>query len=196
VYTNFTTWARVGKNSKKNILQMGNLVFICGMPGSGKSSLAKRLASRLSWKYTDLDNVITDVSGNSPQDWIEKQGEEAFRVFERDTLRNLDKNLNQIIACGGGTPCFFDNLAYMQSQGLCIYLRMTPAAIVSRLMQNKGWEKRPLLGNNPEVVKHRIAELWNIRRPFYEKINFQVDGLQPDLEQILLEVERYFKLKS
>jgi shikimate kinase len=174
---------------------MGNLVFMCGMPGSGKSSFGKRLASRLSWNFTDLDDVITAVSGNSPQGWIEQQGEGSFRIIERDTLRNLDRNINQIVACGGGTPCFYGNLEYMQSQGFCIYLRMNPAAIVSRLKQSKGWENRPLIGNNQESIDQKIAELWNIRRVFYEKIDFQVDGLHPDLEQISLEIRQYFESK-
>lgn len=166
------------------------------MPGSGKSSFGKRLASRLSWKFTDLDNVITAVSGKSPQEWIEQESEASFRIIERDTLHNLDRNVNQIVACGGGTPCFYGNLEYMQFKGFCIYLSMPPAAIVSRLKQSQGWEKRPLLGDNPGSIDQKIADLWNTRKVFYESIDYKVDGMHLDLEVISLEINQYFARKS
>lgn len=163
---------------------MSKLVFVCGMPGSGKSSFGKRLASKLSWSFVDLDKIIASSSGRTPQEWIEQEGEAGFRIIERDTLRNLDRTNHQIIACGGGTPCFYGNLEYMMSEGICIYLRMTPAAIVSRIKQGNGWKTRPLLGGNPDTLEEVIEQLWLERKEIYEKIDFVIDGLHPNVDEV------------
>jgi shikimate kinase len=172
---------------------MGNLVFICGMPGSGKTSFGKRLASKLSWTFSDLDKVITISSGKSPEQWIKQEGEGSFRMIERDALRNLNRFQNQIVACGGGTPCFYGNLEYMMSTGMCIYLKMTPAAIVSRIKQSKGWQTRPLLGDSPENLDNIVEELWLERKTFYENIEFIVDGLHPNVDEVSKAVKGHFK---
>jgi shikimate kinase len=164
---------------------MGNTVFLCGMPGSGKSTLGKKLAGKLGWRFTDLDEEILRKSGKSPAEWLTNSGEPAFRKEEANQLRALDLNGNLVVACGGGTPCFEENLDWMQQNGVCIFLHVPLKGLEQRLNQSKGVDDRPLLQGNA----NRLSELWEQREPYFKKISWWFDGLDADVSKLALDIQ-------
>jgi shikimate kinase len=169
---------------------MSSLLFICGMPGSGKSSFGKRLANKLGWSFLDLDERITETSGQSPQQLIILSGEDEFRRIESEILRSTAGKENHVIACGGGTPCFHDNLAWMKKHGLVAYLELPLKTIHQRILQSEGFKKRPLLGNAPELVIENLSKTWSDRESFYSQIDWKINGLDLKLPAIIEEFQK------
>ena len=142
------------------------LVFLIGYMGSGKSTVGRKLASGLSYSFIDLDKFIENKIGKSIAEIFESQGEDAFREIEKNSLIELGNHRNTIISCGGGTPCFFDNMLWMKRLGTTIYLQMSPASLMHRLKQ--GASSRPLLkGKTDEDLLDYIVSSLAIREKFY-----------------------------
>lgn len=111
--------------------------------GSGKTTLGKKLAGKISIEFIDLDEIIIEKTGESINDIFNKKGEDFFREEERKALQSMLRKKSFIMAVGGGTPCFFNNMELMKKNGITIYLKLTPEKIFDRL---KGETKqRPLL---------------------------------------------------
>jgi shikimate kinase len=158
---------------------MAKVLFLCGMPGSGKSTLGKKLARKLAWEFIDLDAQITQLTEKSPATWIQQAGENAFRKVEAGCLRKLDLSGNTVVSCGGGTPCFENNLDWMKANGICLFINMPVKAIFERLNQKNGLESRPLL--SVENPLHELEFLWEKRRAFFEQIDWWEDGLKTNI---------------
>ena len=142
-------------------------IFLCGMPGSGKSTLGKKLASRLGIRFIDLDKAIEEQTGKSPADWLVQDGEAAFRAVESEVLRNLDFGTFTVVSCGGGTPCFNENLKWMLQHGKAIYLEVPIGMLLQRLLQADA-DERPLL--SASLSFETLAELHAKRKIWYEQI--------------------------
>ena len=158
-------------------------VFLIGFMGCGKSTKAKQLASRLNCPVIDLDAVIVAAQGKSIADYFVENGEAAFRTLESNTLKNYDYPETCVVATGGGLPCFFDNMEWMNANGRTFYLQMTPPQLVSRLHNR---EKRPLLkGMDDEqllaFVELKLAE----RNAFYTQAQMVVNAFDLDVEELL-----------
>lgn len=140
--------------------------FLIGFMGSGKTYWGKRWALYCGYQFIDLDEVIEKAEGKSIADIFEKNGETYFRVIEAAALRNLADIKNTVIACGGGTPCFHENMAWMKQHGTTIYLLTTVAQIVERVLLEQ--DKRPLLKkmNSGEMIFF-IEQKLKERNPFY-----------------------------
>lgn len=141
-------------------------IFLIGMMGCGKTTIGKQLAHRLGWPFIDLDQRIEDECGLSIADFFETHGEDAFRELEREVLRKVIQLPGpSIVATGGGTPCFFDNMLQMKASGWVIYLK-TPVWLLSERLE-KETEKRPLLreGN----WKQKLGDLLEKREAWYEQ---------------------------
>ncbi len=167
-------------------------LFICGMPGSGKSKFGKRLSNRLLWNFIDLDQFIEEESGSSPAEIIQSQGESEFRIIESACLRKIQPEVLTIVSCGGGTPCFNDNLNWMKQQGELAFIDLPLATLKQRLTQSSDLEKRPLLGNSESDLQSNLEILWKSREPFYRQITWWIDGLKINLSEIELEVRSRF----
>lgn len=162
---------------------MAPALFLCGMPGSGKSKLGKKLASRLKIKFIDLDFRIEEEYGISPATWINTKGEEAFRLAEAETLRRIPLDEPVLVACGGGTPCFQNNLEYMLAHGKVVRIDVPLQTLVQRLSQNTG--DRPLLADGN--LADRLAALWEDRKGVYLLIEHVLYPLkQGDKEMVEL----------
>ena len=168
---------------------MPSIIFLCGMPGSGKSTIAKKLAKQLLWKCLDLDIVIEENSGQSPNKWIREKGEAAFRKAESETLQSLIFSENTIVAVGGGTPCFNNNLLWMQQNGECIYLDIPLKALWTRV--SKRIDKRPLLGSEIEALQN-LTELYEKRKPIYAQIDWKEAGLTLDIKLLAEKIRASF----
>ena len=159
-------------------------IFLCGMPGSGKSTLGKKLASRLGIRFIDLDNAIEEQTGKSSADWLVQDGEAAFRAVESEVLRNLDFGTFTVVSCGGGTPCFNENLKWMLQHGKAIYLEVPIGMLLQRLLQADA-DERPLLADT--LSFEGLTELYEKRKAWYEQIPLK---FRPHEEKLADLVER------
>lgn len=129
----------------------GGKIFLIGFMGSGKTYWGKIWAGQSGLAFYDLDEEIEKEQGKTIAAIFEKDGEDHFRKIETIALLAFAKTSNCIIACGGGTACFNDNMQWMNENGTTVYLSATPQYIFDRVLDDK--EKRPLLH------KHNEAEL-------------------------------------
>jgi len=152
--------------------------------GSGKTTIGAQLARKLKTDFIDTDQFIVKKYGKTIVDIFARDGEDAFREMERDALQEIIQLPDAVIATGGGMPCFFDNMAVMNKAGKTVYLKLSPAAIASRLATAR--EKRPLLSDKSEdeILKY-ISETLNYREKWYAKANFMVDALNLNAENLL-----------
>ncbi len=149
-------------------------VILIGYMGAGKTTIGKQLAKELGVTFYDLDWYIeTRMRKRVPEIFAER-GEEGFRTIERNMLHEVAEFENVVISCGGGTPCFFDNMEYLNQQGTVVYLKCTPDVLFQHLKMGKG--VRPLLaGKNDEELRAFITEQLAKREEYYLKANNVVD---------------------
>ncbi len=169
-------------------------IIIVGYMGSGKTTVGKALAQELNMTFYDLDWYIESrMHKTVPQIFAEK-GEEGFRKIEHNMLHELAEFENVIISCGGGTPCFFDNMDYMNEQGDTLYLQATPDVLYGHLKM--GRTERPLLKDKTsEEIQTYIKEQLEKREPFYSKAKYKLDvNLLDNYDKIKISVKRIREL--
>lgn len=144
------------------------ILFLIGFMGSGKTHWGKLWAAKANYHFIDLDEQIEAHVGKTVAKIFEEDGEDFFRQKETEILQSLNLSSSTIIACGGGTPCFNNNLDWMNKNGTTIYLKTTVPQIIERVLQEK--EKRPLLKNlNTAEVQFFIEKKLKEREPFYHQ---------------------------
>lgn len=147
--------------------------------GSGKSTAGRKLALSLGWQFIDLDKKIEESAGKHIPDIFEQDGEGRFREIESEVLKLTGSLTETIISTGGGTPCHGDNMDYMLSAGLTIYLKMTPEQLTKRLLDSSG--ERPLIKNVPDdKLQTFIENMLSAREKWYGRANLIVDGVSID----------------
>jgi shikimate kinase len=162
---------------------MHNRIYLIGFMGSGKSTAGKRLAGAMGYDFADLDSMIEQKYRITIPALFERYDEAAFRKVEQETLRNTFQLNRHVIATGGGTPCFFDNMELINSYGTSVYLQMGPQALYQRLMNAK--KKRPLIRQHPpEKVLGYIKEMLEAREPFYLQGHYVVNGESLDISAL------------
>ena len=160
-------------------------IFLIGFMGSGKTTWGRKLALRTDRTFIDLDDEIVAETGMPIPEYFTKHGEEAFRILESRVLKQLPLEQPVVIATGGGTPCYFDNMAWMNKNGKTIYLCMPAKALWSRLMQTDV-ATRPALGGLTgkallDDITARLAE----RTPHYQQAMHIVDQLSMRLDDLI-----------
>ncbi|HJY23543.1 MAG TPA: shikimate kinase, partial [Hanamia sp.] len=113
---------------------MNHNIFLIGFMGSGKSYWGKVWAKENGYSFYDLDAKIEQAFKMTVEQIFEKHGEEKFREIERLYLRKFENKKKYLLASGGGTPCFFDNMEWMQQHGLVIYLKASPQYLLEKVM--------------------------------------------------------------
>lgn len=135
--------------------------------GSGKTYWGSRLAEYLGVPFIDLDHYIESEEKTSIANLFEQKGEAGFRDLERQHLHRLAKEAPAIVATGGGTPCFFDNMAWMNQYGTTIYLKVPVGLLAARLRLDPN--TRPLLsGVAEDQLENHIGQLLAHRSVYYE----------------------------
>ena len=151
-------------------------IIIIGYMGAGKTTVGKALAKELGVMFYDLDWYIETRMHKTVKEIFDEKGEEGFRIIEHNMLHEVAEFENVVVSCGGGAPCFFDNMDYMNQLGTTVYLKATPETLHAHLQMGKG--VRPLLLNKtPEEVETFIKEQLKQREPFYLKAQhiFDID---------------------
>jgi shikimate kinase len=153
-------------------------IFLIGFMGSGKTHWGSIWAKELNIAFFDLDKQIEDAEQKTVAAIFEKKGEAYFREKEAVILRTFAEKDNCIIACGGGTPCFDDNMKWMNEHGTTIYLQSAAKDILQRVLEEQ--DKRPLIKNlNEAELLFFIQQKLKEREPFYTqaKIIVQTNAL-------------------
>ncbi len=165
------------------------LFFLNGFMGSGKTHWGQIWAAKHKLAFLDLDEAIENLERKSVVDIFESKGEAYFRLLEAETLKSsAGLNSTTIVACGGGTPCYKDNLEWMNEYGITIYLQCTSEEILRRLL--KGQLSRPLIKKlNQAELLFFIEQKLKEREPFYNKCNIIIDNpsiSEHTFEQVIL----------
>ena len=143
--------------------------------GSGKTSLGKKLAKKLAANFMDLDTYIENKEGKSISQLFHEFGERKFRDIELQRLTEVLKIENVILATGGGTPCYFNNINLINSSGTAFYLFLKPEQLFKRLLINK--TERPLIKDlNEAGLMAFIKKSLLTREPFYLKATYKVQA--------------------
>ncbi len=168
-------------------------IFLIGYMLCGKSTIGKKLARRLNYRFTDTDKLIENKYQLSVEQIFEKYGEEVFRQFEKEILQTLDSEDDIVVATGGGLPCFGDNMKKIKSSGYVIYLNMHPYSILSRHKKSK--RPRPLLqGKTDEELRDFLKESLKKRDFYYRQADLIVRAENIKVEEIVAKIssDRFF----
>ena len=146
-------------------------IALVGYMGSGKSTIGKLLAAHLRLPFVDLDSAIEQQEQLSIADLFRMKGEDYFRSCEANVLRALLSDTPAfVMATGGGTPCFFDNMKLLNEQSSTIYLNCDATAIHERIASSQ--QKRPLFSSDIEELQQHLSS----RIPFYSMARYAVSN--------------------
>ncbi len=152
--------------------------------GSGKSVFGKKLAKQLNLEFDDLDRIIEQRYKMTIPGIFTRFDEPLFRTLETNTLIEFIERDNFVLACGGGTPCFNENMNLINNSGISIYIKMNAKALGDRLIGSK--TKRPLLANlNPEELYDKVSIMLESREKFYIQANYVIDGVNLKAESVI-----------
>ncbi len=153
-------------------------IFIIGFMGAGKSHWGKSIADSLHIDFIDLDEHIEHQENMTIIDIFNTLGETPFRTLEEKHLKQIGLNKDTIVAVGGGTPCFHNNMQWMNKHGISIYLRRTINYLEETL--SKDFSNRPLLNNiDKDSLHSKIKNLIELREETYTKAHYIIDDINP-----------------
>ena len=143
--------------------------------GAGKTTLGKAFARELNVPFIDLDWYIEERFHKSIRELFAERGEASFRELERSMLHEVSEFEDVIVSTGGGTPCFFDNMDYMNRHGQTVFLDVHPDILFNRL--RVATRQRPILqGKTDEELRSFIVEALDKRAPFYSQARYRFDA--------------------
>lgn len=143
---------------------------------SGKSTLGRALAERLGRQFVDLDRLIEERHGMPVPRIIAERGESAFRLLESTALKSTVKLKNVVVACGGGTPCFRDNMEFMSLHGLTLWLVASPERIVERLCSPDAAPRPLVAGKSGDELLDFVKSHLLQRQHFYNRAFWRIDS--------------------
>lgn len=143
--------------------------------GAGKSHWGRLLSQKLGMQFFDLDEQVIEIAGKSIPAIFAEEGEEKFRLLEKDTLHIITESHDSfVIACGGGTPCYFNNIDYMNAAGTTVWINTPLEELFKRLIKEKSL--RPLISElSDDQLRNFISKKYSDRRIFYEQAGAIID---------------------
>jgi shikimate kinase len=160
-------------------------IFLIGFMGSGKTHWGGQLSQKLNLPFFDMDEQIVNSEGKSINEIFEKFGEEYFRLKEKGILHAItETHVSFVMACGGGSPCYFNNIDYMNQAGTTIWLNTPLTILFQRLLKEQ--DKRPLLKNlSDDQVMSFIIKKFSDRKIYYEQADVVVDDENISLDHFI-----------
>ncbi|MFY0601043.1 MAG: shikimate kinase [Cyclobacteriaceae bacterium] len=143
-------------------------IFLIGLPGTGKSHFGEKLAEETGYSFYDLDDAIEEKEGRKISEIFEVEGEAYFRKVESETLHSFSEKDKFILATGGGSPCFYSGIEFMNEYGITVYLKEEKTVLIDRL---SGESHRPLMQSD---VGKKIDELLETRSQFYDQADISI----------------------
>jgi shikimate kinase len=160
-------------------------IFLIGFMGSGKTHWARLLSAKLGLTFYDLDTVIVEQEKRSVADIFSEKGEEYFRYKETETLERIAEEQDSfILSCGGGTPCFFNNIEFMKKNGKVIWLNTSVEVLTQRLVKER--KTRPLIRevDESELGRYIVRKL-SERRMYYQQADVTVNEESITLDELI-----------
>lgn len=148
----------------------GNVIYLAGFMGAGKSTIGPILANTLGWNFYDLDRVVEKQEGKKVKEIFESKGENYFRKVEKEVLERISAEDKVIISLGGGTMAGEENLNFLKKTGLIFYLKASREAIYKRLKYKRDRPALHINGDFPETKEQLmklIDELLTEREKYY-----------------------------
>lgn len=166
-------------------------IFLIGYMGCGKSTLGRALQNATGLEFIDLDHYIENRFHATVSEIFAQRGEEGFRRAEAAMLDEVSQFSDVVVACGGGTPCFFNNMELMNERGLTVWLTTPIERLFERLQRNRA--KRPILANkSDEELMAFITDALEQRRPYYSRAKEQFCAtLLEDKSQISITARQF-----
>jgi shikimate kinase len=163
-------------------------IFLIGFMGSGKTHWGGLLSQKLNIPFFDLDEEITKNAGKSVTEIFTTEGEEHFRQLEKETLHKITEgHATFVMACGGGSPCFFNNIDYMNQAGTTVWISTPSEVLFERLIKEK--DKRPLIKElTDDQLKSFITKKYADRKLYYEQADIKMDEEPVQLEQLIQKI--------
>ncbi len=160
-------------------------IFLIGFMGAGKSHWGRELSQKLDIPFFDLDEQITSHEGKPINEIFAREGEEYFRLLEKDTLHIITESHDSfVMACGGGTPCYFTNIEYMNQAGTTVWINTATDTLFTRLMAEK--DTRPLIRDlDSDQLKNFIGKKYADRRIYYEQADVIMDEEPLQLDKLI-----------
>lgn len=155
-------------------------IVLTGFMGTGKSIVSRKLAKRLGMSYLDTDELIKEKEGIKISAIFQEKGEKYFRQLETQVIKEVSSLDNHVISSGGGVVLREENVTALKKNGFIICLSANPEVILQRTVNNRD---RPLLEVDDQ--KKRIKELLKIRKPFYDKADFNIDTSSLSSEEVV-----------
>jgi shikimate kinase len=169
-------------------------IVLVGMPGSGKSTLGKKLALQLDFPFYDLDEVIVKQEKKSIPDIFLAEGEGYFRKAETEALEGqLDSKESMVLATGGGAPCFNDNMDRINRKAVSVFLDVPLIQIILRLNSSEV-ALRPLFqGLDAGEISAKLTDLYTARVGYYDQAKIKLSGEDISTELLISELMSFFR---
>jgi shikimate kinase len=163
-------------------------IFLIGFMGSGKTHWGRLLSQQLSLPFFDLDEQVTNAAGKTINDIFADDGEEYFRLKEKEILHIITESHDAfVMSCGGGAPCYFNNIEYMNQAGNTVWLNTSTETLFKRLLQEK--THRPLLKNlSDDQLRMFIKKKFSDRKIYYEQADTTIDDENITLDRFIQKV--------
>ena len=160
-------------------------IFLIGFMGCGKTHWGKEISMKLKIPFFDLDAKIEESEGKKIQEIFDEKGEEYFRHLEKEVLYLLTESHETfVMATGGGTPCFFNNVDYLKKHGTVIWINCSVDCLYKRLVLEK--DRRPLISKIPtEQLRSYIVKKFSNRKIFYQQANIILNEDDINIDQVL-----------
>lgn len=159
-------------------------IYLLGYMYSGKTTLGNQLAKCLRYDFADLDQMFEFRYHTSIPIFFKRYGEEAFRKLEQQMLHTTSTMDNTVIALGGGTPCFFDNMEWINAHGKSVYLQMSVEDIISRAHRSR--KIRPVLADKTSDELHAfITHQLSQRQKFYAQAHIAHPAASPNISHLV-----------
>ena len=168
----------------EKVTARGEGIVLIGFMGAGKTTLGRALAAQGGYSFKDLDDVIEAAEGKTIPEIFAQRGEAGFRAAEAAALEALKADTQQpmVLAAGGGTPCFGDNITLLKALGQVVYLQLSPQTLAQRLAPQKA--NRPLIASLDDAeLPAFIQQLLEKRSPYYEQADITLEN--PTLSDLL-----------